>query len=86
MTKLLSVISLVLIGTGSAVAKECRMPDLPPGVQVQVPPECKGVVKTKPAQGEKAGYVKADQGFMDLGSGTAVKVGGRVRVDYGVRR
>ncbi|NIX77734.1 hypothetical protein [Microvirga terricola] len=86
MTKLLPVVALLLMGTGSAVAKECRMPDLPPGVRVQVPPECKDVVKTKSTQGERTDYVKANQGFIDVGNGTAVKVGGRVRVDYGVRR
>ena len=30
---------------GHAAAKECRMPDLPPGAQVRVPPECQGLVK-----------------------------------------
>jgi hypothetical protein len=37
-------VSFLILAAGSAAAKECRMPDLPPGVQVRVPPECQGIV------------------------------------------
>lgn len=74
--------SFLFVLTGSALAKECRMPDVPPGVQVELPPECKGVVRSKQA-GEN---VRADGGFIDLGNGTKVRVGGRVRAEMGVRR
>ncbi|MBF9234092.1 hypothetical protein [Microvirga alba] len=83
--KVLPVLALLLIGTGSAVAKECRMPDVPPGVRVQLPPGCKEPLKAKPQAG-KQDFVRADQGFTDLGNGTKVKVGGRVRADYGFQR
>ncbi len=74
--------SFLFVMAGSALAKECRMPDLPSGAQVHLPPECKGVVRTK--QGSE--NVKADGGFVDIGNGTKVRVGGRVRAEMGISR
>jgi hypothetical protein len=75
-------VSFLMLAAGSAAAKECRMPDLPPGVQVRVPPECQGVVK----QRTENDRVKAAPGAIDLGYGTTVRVGGRVRAETTVRR
>ena len=75
----------VLIGIGPAVAKECRMPDLPPGVHVTIPPECRGAVRVKDANPARDG-LKAERGFIDLGGGTRVRIGGAVRAEYGFRR
>ncbi len=74
----------LMTGLTPAVAKECRMPDVPPGVQVQVPPECKDRVRTRQPEAKKPDAVRADQGFIDLGSGTQIRFGGRVRGEVGV--
>ncbi|MET0526810.1 MAG: hypothetical protein ABW003_00420 [Microvirga sp.] len=74
--------SFLMLAAGHAAAKECRMPDLPPGVQVRVPPECQGVVK----QRTENDRVKAAPGAIDLGYGTTVRIGGRVRAETTVRR
>jgi hypothetical protein len=78
-------VAALLMGMGSAVAKECRMPDLPADVRVAIPPECKDAVRVKDS-GSAQGGLKADRGFIDLGSGTKVRIGGRVRAEYGFRR
>lgn len=71
-----------MLAAGAAAAKECRMPDLPPGVQVRVPPECQGIVRQR-TENER---VKAAPGAIDLGNGTTVRIGGRVRAETTVRR
>jgi hypothetical protein len=76
------LVSFMTIAAGSAAAKECRMPDLPPGVQVRVPPECQGLVK----QRTENDRVKAAPGAIDLGNGTTVQIGGRVRAETSIRR
>ncbi len=76
------LVTLLMLAAGSAAAKECRMPDLPPGVQVRVPPECQGIVKQR-ADNDR---VKAEPGAIDLGNGTTVRIGGRVRVETSVQR
>jgi hypothetical protein len=78
-------LAVLLMGTGSAVAKECRMPDLPADARVAIPPECKDAVRVKDS-GSTQGGLKADRGFVDLGGGTKVRIGGRVRAEYGFRR
>lgn len=76
------LIGLLTLAAGSAAAKECRMPDLPPGVQVRVPPECRDVVK----QRTDDSHVKEAPVAIDLGNGTTVRIGGRVRMETSVRR
>jgi hypothetical protein len=76
------LVSFLMLAAGSAAAKECRMPDLPPGAQVRLPPECQGLVK----QRTENDRVKAAPGAIDLGNGTTVRIGGRVRVETSVRR
>ena len=78
-------LAVLLMGTGPAVAKECRMPDLPADVRVAIPPECKDAVRVGDS-GSAQWELKADRGFIDLGGGTKVRIGGRVRAEYGFRR
>ena len=85
--KLLTGLSVFLLATGgSAVAKECRMPDIPPGVRVQLPPGCDNSVRSGRPDSEKLNDAKGNQGFIDLGNGTRIRVNGRVRAEFGVRR
>jgi hypothetical protein len=86
MKLLLASLVLALAGTESAVAKECRMPDLRPGVRVQLPPGCKDPIKTGVDRADEQSRLRSDAGSIDLGNGTKVKVGGRVRAEVGIRR
>ncbi|EIM24741.1 hypothetical protein [Microvirga lotononidis] len=78
--------ALLICAASPALAKECRMPDLPPGVQVQVPSECRDRLLDRRAQAERQDSLKASPGFIDLGNGTQVRIGGRVRAEGMVRR
>lgn len=85
--KLLSATAVLLIATGGSVlAKECRMPDVPPGVRVQLPPGCKDPIRSGRLEAGRQDSLRANQGFIDLGNGTQVRIGGRVRVEAGARR
>ncbi len=85
--KLLTGLSFFLLAAGgSAVAKECRMPDIPPGVRMQLPPGCDNSVRSGRPDSEKLNDAKGNQGFIDLGNGTRIRVNGRVRAEFGVRR
>ena len=85
--KLLSVTAALLITFGgSALAKECRMPDVPPGIHVQVPPECRDRFRSDRPEAKTQDSVRADRGFIDLGNGTQVRIGGRIRAEGAVRR
>jgi hypothetical protein len=77
-----------ITAAGAAGAKDCRMPDAPPGVRAPLPPGC-------PAPGGAAGPAKSadaplkagkSPGFIDLGNGSEVRIGGRVRADTMYRR
>jgi hypothetical protein len=82
-----SIACLVLmLAAAPAVAKECRTPDVPPGVRVQLPPGCDNPVRTGEAREAKQGSVRAEQGFVEIGGGTKVRIGGRVRAEVGVNR
>ncbi len=81
------VLAVLLIGSvSSALAKECRTPDLPPGVQVQLPPGCKPSLSAGRKEVQSPDRLRANDGFIDLGNGTQVRIGGRVRDVMGVRR
>ena len=84
----LPVLSAILLfaASSSALAKECRTPDLSPGVKVRLPPGCDDPIRTGRFEAEKQKSLKADQGFIDLGNGTQVRIGGRVRAETGFRR
>jgi hypothetical protein len=85
--KLLTGLSVFLLASGgSALAKECRIPDVPPGVRIQLPPGCEVSSRGGAYESEKPNHVRGNQGFIDLGNGTQIRVNGRVRAEVGVRR
>jgi hypothetical protein len=71
---------------GPAFAKDCRIPDPVPGVRAQLPPGCKTSVQAGRAEAGRRDSLEANQGFVDIGNGTKVRIGGRVRVEAGARR
>ncbi|MBB4042147.1 hypothetical protein GGR34_003832 [Microvirga flocculans] len=80
-------LSAFLVGAcGSALAKDCRIPDLPPGNEVKLPPGCQESLPASRSEAERQGSLKSSQGFIDLGNGTQVRIGGRVRAEMGFRR
>ena len=84
--KLPFVMAVLLIGSvSSALAKECRTSDLPPGVQAQLPPGCKAPLRADRTEAKSHDRLRAKEGFIDLGNGTQVRIGGRVRAEMGVR-
>jgi hypothetical protein len=84
--RLTIVFAVLLVGSvSSALAKECRTSDLPPGVQVQLPPGCKPPLRADRTKGRNQDRLRANEGFIDLGNGTQVRIGGRVRAEMGVR-
>lgn len=84
--RLLTVLAFTLAAAGPAFAKDCRTPDVPPGVRVQLPPGCSEPIRTGAPRREAPERMQAESGFIDLGNGTKVKVSGRVRAEIGVRR
>ncbi|MCC2649955.1 MAG: hypothetical protein K0R61_3918 [Microvirga sp.] len=84
--KLPIILSLLLIAsTGPVLAKDCRTPHLPPGKEVRLPPGCEEPLPASRSKGERQG-LRAEQGFIDLGNGTQVRISGRVRAEFGVSR
>jgi hypothetical protein len=81
-----ALLAIAGLGVGPAVAKECRTPDLPEGVRVQLPAECKDPVRTGSGRTNEQARLRSDSGMIDLGNGTKVQIGGRVRAEMGVRR
>ena len=85
--KLPIILSLLLIASaGSALAKDCRTPHLPPGMEVRLPPGCEEPLPTSRSKAERRDGLRAEQGFIDLGNGTKVRISGRVRAEYGFSR
>ncbi len=67
----------------AAAAKECKPPaDAPPGVRAPPAPGCAAGAAAKPFA-EEAARAGKEPGFVDLGNGSSLRVGGRVRVDVG---
>jgi hypothetical protein len=77
---------LLIVSAGPALAKECRTPHLPPGVEVRLAPGCEEPLPTSRSKAERRNGLRADQGFIDLGNGTKVRISGRVRAEYGFSR
>lgn len=73
---------LLVIGMMPAGARDCRPADPPPGVRVKIPAGCEAR-KPESARGPEQPPVQAgrDPGFVDLGNGTSMRIGGRVRAD-----
>ena len=85
---LLARLGLILGATliaGAAAAKECRTRDGSQGVRDSL----SGVCMAKPAApgGVADGGLRQgrEAGFIDLGNGTQVRIGGRVRADVVIR-
>jgi hypothetical protein len=75
----------VLLATGTS-ARECRpAPGAPPGVRAPLPKECAGRPPAKPFSEETVRSGR-EAGFVDLGGGSSLRIGGRIRVDVGVRQ
>jgi hypothetical protein len=65
-------------------ARDCRVPEAPPGVRVAERPGCKPRSPHPAIPGRaKAGPAP---GFIDLGNGAQVRIGGRVDVEVEYRR
>ena len=77
---------LLIVSAGPALAKECRTPHLPPGVEVRLPPGCEEPLPASRSKAERRDGLRAEQGFIDLGNGTQVRISGRVRAEYGFSR
>jgi hypothetical protein len=76
---------LATVTGGPALAKECRIHNPAPGGRAQLPPGCKEPARQDRFEAARQEYVKGNQGFIDLGNGTQVRIGGRVRAEVGVR-
>jgi hypothetical protein len=80
-----SLTILALAGNAPAAAKECRMPKAPPGVALQMPPECRQARAANRDERASPERLRTENGFVDLGNGTQVRIGGRVRAEMGFR-
>lgn len=81
----LSIALCFCLLSAAALAEDCRRPEPPPGVRIPEVADCKPsrpVAKPNRDEPLRAGR---EAGFMDLGNGTQVRIGGRVRVDIGNR-
>lgn len=76
MIRLTFLASSLFVLAGPALAKDCRIPDPKPGQAIQVPDACKDALRPKNQQAEA---LKSDKGAIDLGNGTTLRMGGRVR-------
>ncbi|WP_445500479.1 hypothetical protein [Microvirga sp. G4-2] len=78
MTRLTILAASLFVLAGPALAKDCRIPDPKPGQAIEVPEACKDVVRAKSQQ---ADAIKGDKGAIDLGHGTTLRIGGRMRAE-----
>lgn len=74
---------LLLAGAAPSGARDCRVPDAPPGVRVAAPPGCPAPAGAGPAPVPDPHRLRAggSRGAVVLENGTEIRVGGRVRVD-----
>jgi hypothetical protein len=85
--KLPILLSLLLIGAaGPALAKDCRTPHLPPGMEIRRLPGCEEPLPASRSKAERRDGLRTEQGFIDLGNGTQVRISGRVRTEFGISR
>ena len=83
--------TLVCLGwttlAGAAQADACRRADDgASGRKANAREDCRAEDRLRPYEPGSAVRAGRDPGFVDLGNGTEVRVGGRVRMDYDVRR
>ena len=83
MKRLTILASFLFVLAGPALAKECRIPDPKPGQAIQVPDACKDVLRPK---NQRVDALRGDRSAIDLGSGTTLRIGGRVRAETGWKR
>ena len=84
--RILPFVAMLVVSAEPSFAKECRMPDLPPGVHVAVPPECKDIVRRKEAQSTGNERLEAEGNAIHLGGGSTLKIGGHVMGEIGLSR
>lgn len=81
----LAVAALLLVpAAGGALAAPCPPGEGPRGKRTGRP-ACEGAEKLRPYDPDAARAGRSP-GFIDLGHGTEVRIGGRVRMDYDARR
>ena len=81
--RLLPMTTALLISvSGPALAKECRTPD----ARAQQPRECRDRFQDRRLEAARQESLKASPGFIDLGNGTQVRIGGRIRAEVIGRR
>lgn len=73
----------VLLGACAARAEPCKA--LPPGTTGAAVQPCKAPPRIEPYDPDRA-RSGSRPGFIDLGNGTEIRVGGRARLDYDLRR
>lgn len=74
-----ALVATAVLATGTASARDCRPVDPQlPGVRVPPTPGCPPAGEAKPASVERP-KASRDPGFIDLGGGTTVRIGGQVR-------
>jgi hypothetical protein len=78
---LLTLLAFGAIMTGPSEARDCRVPHVPAKNAIRPPAGC-----DLPPKADETGRLRQQNGFVDLGNGTQVRISGRVRVDTGVRR
>lgn len=83
MKRLSLLTSFLLLLAAPALAEDCRIPDPKPGQAIRVPEACKDTVRLKSKQDDA---LKGEKGVIDLGYGTTLRIGGRVRAETGWRR
>ena len=79
---ILAAAGLLAIGAAPALADPCVRPK---GKTVSRSPDCGKPRKIEPYDPDRV-RAGRNPGFIDLGNGTEVRIGGRVRMDYDVRR
>ncbi len=83
MKHLIILASSFFVLAGPALAEDCRIPDPKPGQAIKVPDACKEAVRPKERNVQAS---KTKPGEIDLGHGTTLSIGGRVRGEMGWKR
>ena len=83
---LLALVAGVALLADPASARECRASAALPGVRSALQPGCRPKTLPAPSLQHEALRAGRDPGFLDLGNGVEVRIGGRVRADAVLRR
>lgn len=82
---LLALASFAIAPLDAALADSCRRADDRLVANERARPDCRPDERLRPYEPDRV-RAGRDPGFVDLGNGTEVRVGGRVRMDYDARR